>query len=344
MKSRLQYLLVFLLLAFSFLFRVTVAYAEVQQNILVNCLDYYIRPDAPEGAGLPAWAGQPGHAYLHGANIMYNGVSHIIMLKNKTGSLFSVGKPIYVMRNNTTGYAGNPAGHEAFCAVDQTNSALCTADTMQPNGIKISSNYFKIVDQTQPIMPDAAGNLTLPHVKSYTPLWDGDQGDTAFFYGVQMLAATGGAQTEALGAALKLGTFTPTGTIPSTTTNCVSIYWDPAGKVIDAKTLEPVLGTTVTLYTLEDNGQRTQTQEPGNPFFVNPYTTDAGGNFTFAVQPGTYAFNVNKTGFTFPIDAATLQQAAIQLNQLDPNHEYVDSTKLYNNTQEPVIETAGTIQ
>ena len=124
----------------------------------------------------------------------------------------------------------------------------------------------------------------------------------------------------------------------------MSIYWDPAGKVIDAKTLEPVLGTTVTLYTLEDNGQRTQTQEPGNPFFVNPYTTDAGGNFTFAVQPGTYAFNVNKTGFTFPIDAATLQQAAIQLNQLDPNHEYVDSTKLYNNTQEPVIETAGTIQ
>src|SRR3989344_8214588 len=116
-----KFLFLFLVLS-SLLFPYT-AKAEIQQNILVNCLDYYIMPDAPEGAGLPAGPGQPGHQYLKGANIKYNGINHVIMLKNKAGSPFTTGKPILVMRNNTRGYAGHPTDKEAFCAADQANAA-----------------------------------------------------------------------------------------------------------------------------------------------------------------------------------------------------------------------------
>lgn len=335
----------FLFLVTAFFSKATLSKAEIQQNVLVNCLDYYIHPEAQEHAGEPAWPGQSGAPYV-GEYHIWNGITHILMLKNKPGSLFTVGKPIYVMRNNTTGYAGDPAGHEAFCALDQTNSPLCTADMMQPNSIK-SGEGFRIVDQTSPIMPDAAGNLTLPHVRSYTPLWSNgtDQGDTQFFYGVQILDDSSAQdQTNAVGTALKLGTFAPTGTIPNTTTNCVSIWWDPAGKVIDAKTLEPVLGTTVTLHTLGSNSQKTLTQVPRNPFFVNPQTTGANGSFTFAVDPGTYVLNTVKEGFSFPIEPVTLQNVRAQLERLDPTHEYADSTKLYNDPNEEIIETAGITQ
>jgi hypothetical protein len=344
MDSKLRHIIVVVFFLIFFLFQARISFAEVEQNVLVNCFDYYIRPDAPEHAGEPAEPGQSGAPYRRAPYTNYNGTTHILMLKNRAGSLFSVGKPVYVMRNNTTGYLGNPAGHEAFCALDQANSPLCTTDMMQPNGIKTGEG-FRIVDQTKPIMPDASGNVTLPHVRAYTPLWNTNQGDTSYFYGVQLLADIGPQEdTNAVGSALKLGTFTPTGTIPNTDKNCVTIYWDPAGKVIDAKTLEPVLQTRVTLYTIDENGQRSVAQEPGNPLFTNPYSTDAGGNFTFAVKPGSYSLDVVKTGFTFPVDTVTLQKAALQLSQIDPNRQYVDHTKLYNNTLEAIVETAGTTQ
>lgn len=344
MHKYLSMFVVFYVLFYVFMIPVHVR-AEIQQNVLVNCLDYYIMPDAPEGAGLPAEPGQPGAQYLHGANITYNGVSHTVMLKNKTGSTFTAGKPIMVMRNNTMGYAGQSTTKEAYCAVDKDNAALCTPEMMTPNGIKTNANFFKILDTAKPINPDASGNLSLPHVRTFTPLWNnGTSGDTSYFYGVQILADTGGQnQTNALGQALKLGTFIPAGQVPTANSNCVTIYWDPAGRVIDAKTLEPVQNVLVTLNSIED-GIRTKTTVPGNPFFVNPLNTDAGGNYTFAVNPGTYAFDVAKTGFTFPADTTSLQTATAKLQQLDPGKVYIDTTKIYNNPQETFVENAGSVE
>jgi len=80
---------------------------------------------------------------------------------------------------------------------------------------------------------------------------------------------------------------------------CVSIQWDPFGRVFDATTLEPVQGARVTLL-FKKNGSfvpMTPSDVVGGGI-VNPYTTTADGGFSFVVPDGEYKLVANPAALT----------------------------------------------
>jgi len=90
-------------------------------------------------------------------------------------------------------------------------------------------------------------------------------------------------------------------------TDCVSISWDPYGRVFDSQTLEPIPGVDVTLKIKKDNIFRNVVNEdvPGK-FIINPFLTKEDGRFSFIVPDGTYKLNAAMPGYQFPNSAANL--------------------------------------
>lgn len=71
--------------------------------------------------------------------------------------------------------------------------------------------------------------------------------------------------------------------------NCVSISWDPYGRVFDAGTLEPVSGAKVTLMLKKNDAYVPMTTNDlvgGN--LINPQVVGADGAFSFVVPDGDY--------------------------------------------------------
>lgn len=70
---------------------------------------------------------------------------------------------------------------------------------------------------------------------------------------------------------------------------CVSIAWDPYGRVFDAMTLEPILGAQVTLQ-FNKNGVFTimRPSDLMGGSIINPQTTLEDGSFSFVVPDGDY--------------------------------------------------------
>ena len=265
------------------------------------------------------------------------------MLKNKTTSAFVNSTPIQVVRTITPD-GGAPGSYQ--CAIDSNQVSTCSNDVaLAPNLGRehVTGGDFYILDKTKTQLITSNGILELPHVVSFTP-----EGTAHNFYGMQVLSAaqipsiSPGPTIPAVGSSLKLGTFSVTPTSvpgnPQGATNCVSIYWDPFGRVIDAKTLEPIQNVQVTLKNLDASGNQVLTSMPGNPLFKNPYSTNAGGSYTFGVSEGTYFLLPSHNQYTFPVDQVTLQNAITQLKQIDPQGQFVDTTKIYNNSQEPIYE------
>lgn len=87
---------------------------------------------------------------------------------------------------------------------------------------------------------------------------------------------------------------------------CVTIAWDPAGRVFDSQSLEPVMGASVTLLKKRDGGIFSYVN-PADPEDVpggalinpNPPTLEDGG-FSFVVIDGTYKLNVQSSTHRFP--------------------------------------------
>ena len=75
---------------------------------------------------------------------------------------------------------------------------------------------------------------------------------------------------------------------------CLSIAWDPFGRVFDAQTLEPVQGASVTLLWKNAGGSfvpMTAADVVGGGI-TNPWTTKIDGVFNFVVPPGEYKLQV----------------------------------------------------
>ncbi len=79
--------------------------------------------------------------------------------------------------------------------------------------------------------------------------------------------------------------------------DCVSIAWDPYGKVFDSQSLEPIPEVNVQLLKKNTAGIFTQVDELG---VTNPQTTTANGEFSFVVADGTYKLLPALSGYTFP--------------------------------------------
>ena len=90
--------------------------------------------------------------------------------------------------------------------------------------------------------------------------------------------------------------------------DCVSLSWDPYGRVFNNKTLEPVNQATVTLYKKDLGIYRMMTRGDilgGN--IQNPQITKEDGGFSFVVPDGTYKLVVSHNNYSFPEELANLQ-------------------------------------
>ncbi len=92
--------------------------------------------------------------------------------------------------------------------------------------------------------------------------------------------------------------------------DCVSIAWDPYGRVFDSKTLEPVKNANVTLLKKRENGVFTIMTPAdllgGN--ILNPHPpTKEDGRFSFVVPDGTYKLTVSHSNYVFPEKIINLQ-------------------------------------
>lgn len=93
--------------------------------------------------------------------------------------------------------------------------------------------------------------------------------------------------------------------------SCVSINWDPYGRVFDSQTLEPIPEAVVTLLQKRVTGEFTPVRPDdltgGN--IVNPQITVENGEFSFVVPDNTYKLSVNRGEYSFPNIAAKLNPA-----------------------------------
>jgi len=93
--------------------------------------------------------------------------------------------------------------------------------------------------------------------------------------------------------------------------DCVSIGWDPYGRVFYSDILEPIKGASVTLMMKKPYGSF-KVVTPGDVMggnIINPQTTVEDGVFSFVVPDGTYKLSVSGTGYTFPVsDVSTIHQ------------------------------------
>lgn len=350
-----------------------------EQNILLVCLDAYIPNDPADSIARQKWAGRKfddvsdqiwaetcegGVACGHRWHVWRSGgvdYGHVLMGKTKPGTALVAGQDVKIVRrtqvewcakNVTTScepcFPGDGQRVEDVCrkcdpragdtctktecAVDQNDRSFCT-DVPNASG----GDIYKVFERSAgTIKPEADGSLTVPHIQSYTRV-----GAIHRLLAVQFLSGNTGSQSEALTNALKLATFTPEAIPEEGAADCVTVYWDPYGRIIDTKTLEPIKSVDVLLRNLDQNGKIIKTEVPGNPFFQNPFKTRADGIFTFAVNPGTYFLLPTHRDFIFPIDEQLVSDTVARLLQFDPRGEYVDTNKIYRDITEPIQEKAG---
>jgi len=236
------------------------------------------------------------------------------------------------------------------CANDKDGNPVCPDSIMaqpgQANGIRPSenghietgygSNFLLIYDDSSTLVADENGNINIAAVQDYTRA-SLDHG----YYGIQILSNDAiNNDAVPLQRSLKLALFTQT-EMPSAI-NCITVFWDPYGKVIDSTKLEPIPDLPILLKNLDPlSGKIVNTTVANNPAFKNPDPTDLAGNFNFAVPGGTYFLEPITSKFTFPIKTEVLNQVLSALQSFDPNQEYIERDKIYNNLTEPIVEKEG---
>lgn len=100
---------------------------------------------------------------------------------------------------------------------------------------------------------------------------------------------------------LQLGKWYPS----SSQTECISLRWDPYGRVFDSQSLEPISGVNVLLATKKDDNPAGMPTPVILPVLRNPQKTREDGTFSFIVPNGSYFLQPSKSGFIFPGPTAT---------------------------------------
>jgi len=239
------------------------------------------------------------------------------------------------------------------CAKDVNGEVVCPSSILSTNGqaggihvaedghieTGLHSSFILISNTKSNLLADAEGNIFIATAQSHTLV-----GSEHSFYGLQVLSDDAMNQNEAFRNSLKLAVFAEIETIEPSATNCTTVFWDPYGKIIDSLRLEPISGAGILLRNLNAFGQVVNTSVPNNPAFRNPDQTDEFGDYNFTVNPGVYFLSPSHPSFTFPSDPTAISSALSALAVKDPNQEYIARDKVYNNSEEQIIETQGESQ
>jgi hypothetical protein len=106
--------------------------------------------------------------------------------------------------------------------------------------------------------------------------------------------------------------------------DCATIAWDPAGRVFDAKTLEPIPNVQVMLLK-NYNGQFADARR-SELTIVNPYITLEDGGFSFYVSNGQYKLTPSHPNYSFPVNS---------LNEISKNYDQIYLNPRYGKPKEP---------
>jgi|GEM_PF-821861 len=235
------------------------------------------------------------------------------------------------------------------CAKDTNGQVVCPSSILaqdeRAGGIRVAedghietglkSSLILALNTKESLLADSEGNIFIPAAHSYTIV-----GNDHSFYGLQVLSDEAMNENEAFNNSLKLAVFAEIEEIVPSATNCTTVYWDPYGKIIDSLRLEPIQNVIILLKNLNSFNQVVNSNFPNNPTFRNPDQTNAAGDFNFAVNPGTYYLLPSHPDFNFPSDPLLLDNARSVLANVDPNQEYIARDKLYNNSEEGIVEVA----
>jgi hypothetical protein len=220
------------------------------------------------------------------------------------------------------------AGHSASVSVDPEAKLLATSETyvfeclansectsgnavldkkvFNQNNLQILNNGlgYKFEGSSlssNPLMSDGTGNIPTFTWKSSTPQGHARRWLALNYFEPISDQGTGEEKTP------KIGTFSFENAINQS--NCVSLTWDPYGRVFDSLTLDPVSSAIVTLFVKRANGSFTMMTPAdllgGN--ILNPQNTEEDGGFSFVVPDGTYKLTASNSNYVFPEKIVNLQ-------------------------------------
>ncbi len=172
---------------------------------------------------------------------------------------------------------GFPTDRDIYlvACVATVGNTMCTSGNRQVDQLlKISgaSNHTFIVDGPNPFI--TTDRKIEKVVYSSTPYTT-----THTFYGVFFRSGTSDYGRD---RSIQFSTFDFTS---AAYTRCVSIFWDPFGRVFDSLSLEPI--KDVKIYLNDDNNKIVK-----RIGMINPYTTKEDGFFSFYVGPGKYILQI----------------------------------------------------
>jgi hypothetical protein len=178
---------------------------------------------------------------------------------------------------------------------------------------KIENNQAKKINP-QPFTTNAAGETPVLEWQSYTP-----QSHERKWYGF-FITQTQEEQQMGQGGLQQGKVEFP----PFQDKDCATIAWDPAGRVFDAKTLEPIPNVQVMLLK-NYNGQFADARR-SELTIVNPYITLEDGGFSFYVSNGEYKLTPSHPNYSFPVNS---------LNEISENYHQIYLNPRYGKPKEP---------
>jgi hypothetical protein len=181
-------------------------------------------------------------------------------------------------------------------------------------GIFKIENNQAIKINPQSFTTNAAGETPVLEWQSYTP-----QGNDRKWYGF-FITQTQEEQQMGQGGLQQGKVEFP----PFQDKDCAAISWDPAGRVFDAKTLEPIPNVQVMLLKNYD-GQYADARR-SELTIVNPYITLEDGGFSFYVTNGEYKLEPTHVNYDFPIE---------NLNEINQNYKNIYVNPRYGKSGEP---------
>ena len=226
--------------------------------------------------------------------------SHTVRLTAKSDAKPLPNKDTYIVEclattNGQVCTTGSATADNIIYGKDNS-AALNKTDDYQFQGI------FKADGKTptnNPVKSKTSGDIDPVEWQSYS------KGNTRKFLALNFFDPNGGTGTMGQGGEQQ-GTFSFE--TQSNLKDCVSINWDPYGRIFDSQSLEPIPGASVELLKKRDNGSFTRliSQELLDGAIENPYVTKENGYYSFVIPDGTYKLSVFQQNYVFPNDVGML--------------------------------------